>query len=192
MPKKLAIFASGSGSNAQNICNYFANHSDVKVVLICTNNPGAFIVKRAKKLNIPITFITKTELNYFINLYKKLQNAEVDFIVLAGFLLRLPVIMVEKYLNRIINIHPSLLPKYGGGGMYGDAVHKAVLKNKEIESGISIHFVNQNYDEGELILQEKCSVSANETLETLAAKIHQLERKHLPLTVEKILKSQNL
>lgn len=192
MPKKLAIFASGSGSNAQNICNYFANHSDIKVVLICTNNPDAFIVKRAKKLNIPITFITKTELNYFINLYKKLQNAEVDFIILAGFLLRLPVIMVEKYLNRIINIHPSLLPKYGGGGMYGDAVHKAVLKNKEIESGISIHFVNQNYDEGELILQEKCSVSANETLETLAAKIHQLEQKHLPLTVEKILKSQNL
>ena len=192
MPKTLAIFASGSGSNAQNICNYFANHSDVKVVLICTNNPDAFIVKRAKKLNIPITFITKTELNYFINLYKKLQNAEVDFIILAGFLLRLPVIMVEKYLNRIINIHPSLLPKYGGGGMYGDAVHKAVLKNKEIESGISIHFVNQNYDEGELILQEKCSVSANETLETLAAKIHQLEQKHLPLTVEKILKSQNL
>ena len=192
MPKKLAIFASGSGSNAQNICNYFANHSDIKVVLICTNNPDAFIVKRAKKLNIPITFITKTELNYFINLYKKLQNAEVDFIILAGFLLRLPVIMVEKYLNRIINIHPSLLPKYGGGGMYGDAVHKAVLKNKEIESGISIHFVNQNYDEGELILQEKCSISANETLETLAAKIHQLEQKHLPLTVEKILKSQNL
>ncbi len=192
MPKKLAIFASGSGSNAQNICKYFANHSDIKLVLICTNNPDAFIVKRAKKLNIPITFITKTELNYFINLYKKLQNAEVDFIILAGFLLRLPVIMVEKYLNRIINIHPSLLPKFGGGGMYGDAVHKAVLKNKEIESGISIHFVNQNYDEGELILQEKCSVSANETLETLAAKIHQLEQKHLPLTVEKILKSQNL
>ncbi|HIG32558.1 MAG TPA: phosphoribosylglycinamide formyltransferase [Flavobacteriales bacterium] len=192
MPKKLAIFASGSGSNAQNICNYFANHSDVKVVLICTNNLDAFIVKRAKKLNIPITFITKTELNYFINLYKKLQNAEVDFIILAGFLLRLPTIMVEKYPNHIINIHPSLLPKYGGRGMYGDIVHKAVLKNKEIESGISIHFVNQNYDEGELILQEKCSVSANETLETLAAKIHQLERKHLPLTIEKILKNHNL
>jgi len=192
MPKKLAIFASGSGSNAQNICNYFANHSDVKVVLICTNNLDAFIVKRAKKLNIPITIITKTELNYFINLYKKLQNAEVDFIILAGFLLRLPTIMVEKYPNHIINIHPSLLPKYGGRGMYGDAVHKAVLKNKEIESGISIHFVNQNYDEGELILQEKCSVSANETLETLAAKIHQLERKHLPLTIEKILKNHNL
>jgi phosphoribosylglycinamide formyltransferase-1 len=100
--------------------------------------------------------------------------------------------MVEKYPNHIINIHPSLLPKYGGRGMYGDAVHKAVLKNKEIESGISIHFVNQNYDEGELILQEKCSVSANETLETLAAKIHQLERKHLPLTIEKILKNHNL
>ena len=192
MPKKLAIFASGSGSNAQNICNYFANHSDVKVVLICTNNPDAFIVKRAKKLNIPITFITKTELNYFINLYKKLQNAEVDFIILAGFLLRLPTIMVEKYPNRILNIHPSLLPKYGGRGMYGDNVHKAVLKNKEIESGISIHFVNQNYDKGELILQEKCSVSENETLETLAAKIHQLEKKYFPLTIEKVLKNQNL
>jgi phosphoribosylglycinamide formyltransferase-1 len=192
MPKKLAIFASGSGSNAQNICNYFANHSDVKVVLICTNNLDAFIVKRAKKLNIPITFITKTELNYFINLYKKLQNAEVDFIILAGFLLRLPTIMVEKYPNRILNIHPSLLPKYGGRGMYGDNVHKAVLKNKEIESGISIHFVNQNYDKGELILQEKCSVSENETLETLAAKIHQLEKKYFPLTIEKVLKNQNL
>jgi phosphoribosylglycinamide formyltransferase-1 len=192
MPKKLAIFASGSGSNAQNICNYFANHSDVKVVLICTNNLDAFIVKRAKKLNIPITFITKTELNYFINLYKKLQNAEVDFIILAGFLLRLPTIMVEKYPNRILNIHPSLLPKYGGRGMYGDNVHKAVLENKEIESGISIHFVNQNYDKGELILQEKCSVSENETLETLAAKIHQLEKKYFPLTIEKVLKNQNL
>ena len=192
MPKKLAIFASGSGSNAESICNYFEKQSSVSIVLICTNNPDAFIVKRAKKLNIPITFITKTELNYFINLYKKLQNAEVDFIILAGFLLRLPTIMVEKYPNRILNIHPSLLPKYGGRGMYGDNVHKAVLKNKEIESGISIHFVNQNYDKGELILQEKCSVSENETLETLAAKIHQLEKKYFPLTIEKVLKNQNL
>jgi phosphoribosylglycinamide formyltransferase-1 len=100
--------------------------------------------------------------------------------------------MVEEYQNRILNIHPSLLPKYGGKGMYGNNVHKAVLENKEVESGISIHFVNQNYDKGELILQENCSVSANETLETLTAKIHQLEQKYFPLTIEKVLKNQNL
>jgi len=192
MPKKLAIFASGSGSNAENICNYFASHSDILVVLICTNKRDAFIVKRAEKLNIPVIFITKTELTNFDDLHKKLQNTKVDFIILAGFLLKLPTIMVEKYPNRILNIHPSLLPKYGGRGMYGNAVHKAVLGNKETESGISIHFVNQNYDKGELILQEKCSVSANETLETLTAKIHQLEQKYFPLTIEKALKNQKL
>ena len=192
MHKKLAIFASGSGSNAENICNYFANHSGIKVVLICTNKRDAFIVKRAKKLNIPVTFITKTELNNFDSLHKTLQNTKVDFIILAGFLLKLPTVMVREYQNCILNIHPSLLPKYGGRGMYGDNVHKAVLDNKETESGISIHFVDQNYDKGKLILQEKCSVSENETLETLAAKIHQLEKKYFPLTIEKVLKSQNL
>jgi phosphoribosylglycinamide formyltransferase 1 len=188
MHKKLAIFASGSGSNAENICNYFSNKSDVSVVLICTNKRDAFVVKRAEKLKVPLIFITKKDLNDFYRLYKKLQFTKVDLIILAGFLLKIPAVMVKKYPNRILNIHPSLLPKYGGGGMYGDNVHKAVLKNKEIESGISIHFVNQNYDEGRMILQEKCSVSKKETLETLAAKIHQLEKKHLPLTIEKILK----
>jgi len=192
MPKKLAIFASGSGSNAENICRYFKNNSSVSVVLICTNKLDAFVVKRAKKLNIPVTFITKTELNRFYSLHKALQNNKVDFIILAGFLLKLPTIMVEKYRNRILNIHPSLLPKYGGKGMYGNNVHEAVLENKELESGISIHFVNQNYDKGELILQEKCSVSENETLETLTAKIHQLEKKHFPLTIEKVLKNKKI
>ena len=190
MPKKLAIFASDSGSNAENICNYFVNSPDIEVVLVCTNKRDAFIVKRAGKLNIPVIFITKTELNNFDDLHKKLQNAKVDFIILAGFLLKLPTIMVGKYPNRILNIHPSLLPKYGGRGMYGNAVHKAVLENKETESGISIHFVNQNYDEGKLILQVKCSVSTNETLETLAAKIHQLEQEYFPIAIEKVLKNQ--
>jgi len=192
MPKKLAIFASGSGSNAENICNYFTGHSDIGVVLICTNKREAFIVKRAEKLNLPVIFITKTTLDNFDALHKKLKKFKVDFIILAGFLLKLPTIMVEKYPNRIINIHPSLLPKYGGKGMYGNNIYKAVLENKEIESGISIHFVNQNYDEGKIILQEKCSVSANETLETLTAKIHQLEQKHFPFTIEKVLKNQKL
>ena len=188
MPKKLAIFASGSGSNAENICNYFAESSDIKVVLICTNREDAFIVKRANKLNIPVYIFSKSELNNFVDLHKKLQNIEVDVIILAGFLLKLPTIMVDNYPNRIINIHPSLLPKYGGKGMYGSNIHKAVIKNKELESGISIHFVNQNYDEGKIILQKKCSISANESVETLIHKIHKLEHNYFPIAIEKTIK----
>ena len=188
MPKKLAIFASGSGSNAENICNYFAESSDIKVVLICTNREDAFIVKRANKLNIPVYIFSKSELNNFVDLHKKLQNIEVDVIILAGFLLKLPTIMVDNYPNRIINIHPSLLPKYGGKGMYGSNIHKAVIKNKELESGISIHFVNQNYDEGEIILQKKCSISDNESVETLIHKIHKLEHNYFPFAIEKTIK----
>jgi|TARA_B110001469_G_scaffold8304_1_gene8274 phosphoribosylglycinamide formyltransferase-1 len=188
MPKKLAIFASGSGSNAENICNYFAESSDIKVVLICTNREDAFIVKRANKLNIPVYIFSKSELNNFVDLHKKLQNIEVDVIILAGFLLKLPTIMVDNYPNRIINIHPSLLPKYGGKGMYGSNIHKAVIKNKELESGISIHFVNHNYDEGKIILQKKCSISANESVETLIHKIHKLEHNYFPVAIEKTIK----
>ena len=188
MLKKLAIFASGSGSNAENICNYFAESSDIKVVLICTNKRDAFIVKRANKLNIPVYVFTKYELNNFVDLHKKLQNIEVDVIILAGFLLKLPTIMVDSYPNRIINIHPSLLPKYAGRGMYGSNIHKAVIEDKETESGISIHFVNQNYDEGEIILQEKCTLSINETVETLTKKIHKLEHSYFPGAIERTLK----
>ena len=188
MPKKLAIFASGSGSNAENICNYFAESSDIKVVLICTNREDAFIVKRANKLNIPVCIFSKSELNNFVDLHKKLQNIEVDVIILAGFLLKLPEIMVDSYPNRIINIHPSLLPKYGGKGMYGSNIHKAVIKNNELESGISIHFVNQNYDEGKITLQKKCSISSNESVETLIHKIHKLEHNYFPVAIEKTIK----
>ena len=188
MPKKLAIFGSGSGSNAENICNYFANSSDIEVILICTNKRDAFIVNRANKLNIPVYIFTKYELNNFTDLHKKLQSIDVDLVILAGFLLKLPTIMVDSYPNRIINIHPSLLPKYGGKGMYGSNIHKAVIENKETESGISIHFVNQNYDEGEIILQEKCVISTNETVETLIQKIHKLEHTYFPGAIEKTLK----
>ena len=188
MPKKLAIFASGSGSNAENICNYFAGSSDIEVVLICTNRQDALIVKKASKLKIPVYVFSKSELNYFVDLHNKLQNIKVDVIILAGFLLKLPTIMVDSYPNRIINIHPSLLPKYGGKGMYGSNIHKAVIENKEIESGISIHFVNQNYDEGEIILQEKCAISLNETVETLIHKIHKLEHNYFPSAIEEIIK----
>ena len=188
MTKRLAIFASGSGSNAENICNYFKSTSDIEVGLICTNKPDAFIVKRAEKLNIPVYIFAKHELNNFVDLHKKLQSIGVDIVILAGFLLKLPAIMVDSYPNRIINIHPSLLPKYGGKGMYGSNIHKSVIENKETESGISIHFVNQNYDEGKIILQEKCSVSNNETIETLTKKIHKLEHNFFPAAIKKTLK----
>jgi len=189
MPKKLAIFGSGSGSNAENICNYFANSSDIEVALICTNKQDAFIVKRANKLSIPVYIFTKYELNNFVDLHEKLKSIDVDFVILAGFLLKLPTKMIDIYQNRIINIHPSLLPKYGGKGMYGNNIHKAVIKSKETESGISIHFVNKNYDEGKIILQEKCAISDNETIETLIQKIHKLEHNYFPGAIEKILKN---
>ena len=188
MLKKLAIFASGSGSNAENICNYFAESSNVEVVLICTNKQDALIVKRAKKLNIPVLVFTKYELNNFIDLHKKLQSIGVDVVILAGFLLKVPSKMIDSYPNRIINIHPSLLPKYSGKGMYGNNIHKAVIENKETESGISIHFVNQNYDEGELILQERCAISSDESVETLTQKIRELEYSYFPNAIEKTIK----
>tara|TARA_X000000368_G_C22899372_1_gene653363 strand:+ start:399 stop:965 length:567 start_codon:yes stop_codon:yes gene_type:complete len=185
--KKLAIFGSGSGGNAENICNYFTNSSDIEVVCVCTNNKSAFIVKRAEKLNIPIIYTTKYDLTNFCELHKTLQNYRVDYIILAGFLLKVPFKMVESYPKRIINIHPSLLPKYGGKGMYGDNVHLAVLENNEVESGITIHFVNKNYDEGEVILQKKCAVLVRESVEGLKKKIRALEFEYFPKTIEKIL-----
>ena len=187
MQKKLAIFASGSGSNAENICNYFAVSSDIDIVLICTNNRDAFVVKRANKLNIPVYIFTKYELNNFFDLHKKLQSIDVDVVILAGFLLKLPTIMIDSYLNRIINIHPSLLPKYGGRGMYGENIHRNVIANKEKESGVSVHFVNNNYDEGVIIQQEKCLLCENETVSSLTEKIHFLEHKYFPSIIKKII-----
>ena len=185
--KKLAIFGSGEGSNAENIYNYFLGSTNVKVVFICTNNKSAFIVNRAKKLNLPIVYTTKNDLANFYDLHKTLKDYAVDYIVLAGFLLKIPLKMVASYPKKIINIHPSLLPKYGGKGMYGDNVHRAVLKNKDVKSGITIHFVNQNYDEGEIIFQKKCVVSTNETVESLKKKIGALEFKYFTSIIEKIL-----
>ena len=185
--KKLAIFGSGAGSNAENICVYFNNSSDIKVVMMCTNRKNAFIIERAKKLNIPMVIISKTELENFDDLAKILEKYKVDYIILAGFLLKIPSKMLEKYQNKIINIHPSLLPKYGGKGMYGKNIYKAVLENKEVESGISIHFVNQNYDEGKIIFQKSFSLSPDENLESLTAKIHELEQSLFPKVIEKTL-----
>ena len=185
--KTVAIFGSGNGSNAENIYNYFLNSSDVKIVFFCTNNKNAFIVNRAEKLGVPIIFTNKDHLGKISGIQKELKNYNVDYIVLAGFLLKIPSNIISLYPKKIINIHPSLLPKYGGKGMYGLNVHAAVLKNKELESGITIHFVNEYYDEGEIILQKKCFIYKEETINSLDKKIRFLELSFFPKTIEKII-----
>ena len=188
--KKLAIFGSGSGGNAENICDYFANSSDIEVVFICTNNKAAFIVKRAEKLNIPIIYTTKDDLTNFNNLRKILSEYNVDYIILAGFLLKLPSKMVNSYPKKIINIHPSLLPKYGGKGMYGKNVHSAVIDHNEMYSGITIHYVNENYDDGAIIFQYPYKIKKEETPESLGRAVQKIEHRCFPLVLEKIIKSQ--
>jgi len=185
--KRLAIFGSKSGSNAENLYNYFSGSKEVAVVCFCTNNKEAFIVKRAKKLDVPVIFTSKKDLIKFDLLSKRLKKFRVDYVILAGFLLKIPEKMVKSYPKKIINIHPSLLPKYGGKGMYGPNVHKAVLANKEKESGITIHFVNKNYDEGEVILQKRCQITSLDTVESLEKKIRALEFDCFPKTIKSLL-----
>jgi len=189
MPKNLAIFASGNGSNTENICCFFQKSSDINVVLICSNNKDAYVVKIAKKLDIPLFLFTKKGLENFFKLEKVLKKNRIDFIILAGFLLKIPKKMLENYPNKVINIHPALLPKYGGKGMYGNNVHKAVLEKKEIESGITIHFVNNKYDDGEIIFQTKCKVKRTDSIESLGRKIQKLEREFFPKTIEWVIKN---
>ena len=156
---------------------------------MCTNRKDAFIIERAKKLKIPMVFTSKNELENFDDLAKILVKYKVDYIILAGFLLKIPSKMLKKFPNKIINIHPALLPKYGGKGMYGENIYKAVLENKETESGISVHFVNKNYDEGKIIFQESFSLSLDENLESLTAKIQKLEQYLFPKIIEKTVLS---
>ena len=188
MTKNLAIFASGNGSNAENICYFFKKSSDINVVLICSNNKNAYVVKIAKKLDIPLFLFTKKELENFLKLKNILKKNRIDFIILAGFLLKIPKKLLKNYPNKVINIHPALLPKYGGKGMYGNNVHKAVLEKKETESGITIHFVNSKYDDGEIIFQTKCRVEKNDSIESLGRKIQKLERAFFPKIIEGVIK----
>lgn len=182
----IVILASGSGSNAENIVNYFSDKQGVKIVLFATENPKAFVIERAKKLGVDSVVFSMDEFRNG-DFIKVLNSHKVDFIILAGFLKLVPEYLINAYPNRIINIHPALLPKYGGKGMYGNKVHEAVIANKEAESGITIHFVNNNYDEGGIIFQAKCSIDKNDTPETLAQKIHTLEYEHYPKVIESIL-----
>ena len=187
--KKIVVFASGSGSNAEGIATYFSEKGFAKVNLILCNNPQAGVLDRAKRLEIPSLVFDKQafyKTNIVLDLIKTQQP---DLIVLAGFLWKVPENLIAAYPSRILNIHPSLLPKYGGKGMYGAHVHQAVVNNNETESGITIHFVNEHYDEGNILFQAKTKVLPSDTPDTLAEKIHLLEYEHFPKVIENWLKN---
>ena len=188
MKKRIAIFASGSGSNAQKIMEHFKRNPDVEVVLVLTNNPQAFVLQRADNFEIPSHIFTRHEFYETDDVIRLLKMHQVDLIVLAGFLWQIPKLLLESFPNKIINLHPALLPKYGGKGMYGNHVHNAVLENKEEESGITIHFVNENFDEGEIIHQSKFKIEPGDNLEMIKFKGQQLEHTHFPRVVESLLK----
>lgn len=185
----IAVFASGAGSNAQKIINYFKNHLQISVSLIVCNKSKAGVLEIAEKEAIPTLIIEKNSFENTGNMHE-LHQFDIDFIVLAGFLWKIPPILIRNYPEKIVNIHPALLPAYGGKGMYGKAVHKAVIEAKERESGITIHFVDEIYDNGKIIFQAKCSVDEQETPETLAEKIHVLEHSFYPKEIEKILEQK--
>ena len=185
--KNIVIFASGSGTNAENLIKYFNQpDSDARVTHIFTNNIEAGVIRRAEKFDVLVTVFNRETFKSpeFLN-----QIGNPDCIVLAGFLWLIPEYLVETFPNKIVNIHPALLPNYGGKGMYGSRVHEAVIENNEKQSGISIHFVNENYDEGEMILQAHCKVETNETPDSLAQKIHKLEYAFFPITIKTLLKN---
>lgn len=184
--KNIAIFASGAGSNAQKIIDHFASEESGKIVLIVCNNPQAGVLKIAEKENISFLIIEKNKFNED-GYVSQLKKYKIKLIVLAGFLWKLPPALILSYPNKIINIHPALLPLFGGKGMYGDKVHQTVIDSKEKESGITIHYVDELYDHGKIIFQTKCTVDANETVRSLAAKIHILEHIHYPVIIEKII-----
>jgi len=188
----IAIFASGNGSNAQRIAEYFEQSQTIHVCRIYCNNPDAYVIQRAKKLEIPVTIFNKSQLSDKNEVASVLLADHTDWIVLAGFLWLIPDHIIKSYDRRIINIHPALLPKYGGKGMYGSKVHEAVIQNGESESGITIHYVNEFYDEGQVIFQARYTMKENETPESLAEQVHLLEYEHYPKVIEKVLLSAPL
>ena len=188
MGVSLAILASGSGTNAENIARFFKNHGNIEVRLILSNNAEAGVLARADRLGIPTRTFSRSQFENPDFMLPVLRNSEIDLIVLAGFLWLIPSYLVESYSNRIINIHPALLPAYGGKGMYGDHVHRAVIGAQEKKSGITIHYVNEKYDEGAIIAQFECDIMPEDTPESLAKKIHELESAHFPEVIESVAK----
>jgi len=185
--RNIAVFASGSGTNAENIITYFSNRNSAKVSLVLSNNRQAMVLKRAEAHNIRTVFFERKEFYVTGKVLRYLALYKIDFIVLAGFLWLVPGNIIEQFPGRIINIHPALLPAYGGKGMYGDTVHKAVLANHDKESGITIHYVNKLYDSGDVIFQERCIVDPTDTPDSLTAKVHALEYLHFPKIIEDLV-----
>lgn len=186
--KNIAIFASGEGTNTQNIIDYFKSHDcGINVALVVSNNSKAIVLNRAKQAGIPGLIVDRDSFYNSNQLVEQLKAANIDLIVLAGFLWKVPESLIKNFPDKIINIHPALLPKFGGKGMYGMNVHKAVVEAKEKQSGISIHFVNEHYDEGQLIAQHTCPIDPSDTPETVAQKIHQLENEFFPKAIFDLL-----
>jgi len=184
--KHVAIFASGSGSNAAQLASYFDNHSVIKVSCLVSNRKQAGVFERLSRYKeITPLYIPKDDWNNADVVLGLMQKHEVDYIILAGFLLKIPAYLIQEFPNKIINIHPALLPKYGGKGMYGMHVHEAVKLAKETESGITIHLVNEEFDKGEMVFQASCDVAENDTAEDIASKVQALEHKHFAKEVEK-------
>lgn len=184
---KIAIFASGSGTNAENIIKYFSGSTICKIDLVLCNKNNAFVLERARNLGVDSFVFTANQLNESSIVDEQMKARNIDFIILAGFLLKVPDRILEKYPSHIINIHPALLPSYGGKGMYGMNVHRAVIAAGEKESGITIHLVDGHYDNGTILFQARCAISPEDTPEDLAAKIHILEQNHFPRVIEEYI-----
>ncbi len=185
---RIAVFASGSGSNAERFFEYFKHSTLAEIALVCSNRPDAFVLERAKRYNITTYTFTNRQLQESQAVLHKLQDENIDFIVLAGFLRLVPAYIIDAYPNRIVNIHPALLPKWGGKGMWGEHVHQAVVDAGELESGISIHYVNNHYDEGDIIFQTTCPLLPQDNPEAVAAKVLKLEHEHYPKVVDQLIK----
>jgi phosphoribosylglycinamide formyltransferase-1 len=183
----IAIFASGSGTNAENIIEYFSNKKSAKVSLVLSNRREAFVLKRAAAHNVKTVFFERAEFYHSDKILNYLISDKIDFVVLAGFLWLVPDSILRRYEGRIINIHPALLPAHGGKGMYGEKVHRSVIESGEPESGITIHYVNQKYDEGDIIFQARCKVDPSDTPESLAIKVHALEYEYFPKVIEDLI-----
>ena len=185
--KRIVIFASGSGTNAENLIKFFHNRENASVIQVLTNNPRAKVIDRCNNLNVSCLSFNRIALNQTDDVLNLLKASKPDLIVLAGFLWKFPDKILKAFPNKVINVHPALLPKFGGKGMYGMHVHEAVVANNETETGITIHYVNEHYDEGAIIFQAKCEVTPSDSSEDVAAKIHKLEMKHFPKVVEGLL-----
>ncbi|XMO88054.1 phosphoribosylglycinamide formyltransferase [Algibacter sp. AS12] len=186
--KRIVIFASGSGTNAENLIKFFHNSDNASVIQVLTNNPHAKVLERAKKLKVSALSFNRIALSQTEDVLNILKASKPDLIVLAGFLWKFPENILNAFPNKVINVHPALLPKFGGKGMYGMNVHEAVVNNKETETGITIHYVNEHYDEGAIIFQAKCDVNPKDSAENVAAKIHELEMEHFPKVIDDLLK----